>query len=273
MNRIINAQIVLIAPAVLLFSCSKNLSLLEETTVSSLPFETVRHSLDSLSNRRPSTFYAKYDSDYDAKKQHVSFKTSLRSVKDSAMNASISFAAIPVANALITPDSLKLVNRQGNCYLVQTLSYFRENFGIDFTLTNLEELFLGMPLKYNASSTYVQISEGSNVLSTHTNEAIKQMRANEKGLTRNDVVIQYVFSPDGKQLDGLLLESIMDKTTAKVSYLKREVTEGFSFPTEIVLTIQSPKNFITLILVAEKKELNQPQEIHFVIPEGYGLCK
>jgi hypothetical protein len=273
MNRIINAQIVLIAPAVLLFSCSKNLSLLEETTVNTLPYETVRQSLDSLSRKRPDTFYAKYDSDYTAKKQHVSFKTSLRSVKDSAMNASISFAAIPVANALITHDSLQLVNRQSNCYLVQTLSYFRENFGIDFTLTNLEELFLGMPLKYNASSSYVQISEGSNVLSTHSNDSIKQMRANEKGLTRNDVIIQYVFSPDGKQLDGLLLESITDKTTAKVTYVKREIIEGFSFPIEIALTIQSPKNVITLILVAEKKELNQPQEIHFVIPEGYGLCK
>jgi hypothetical protein len=273
MNRITNAYLVLFALSALLFSCSKKLSLLEETPVDSLPYETVRHSLDSLSIERPNTFYAKYDSDYAAKKQQISFKTSLRSVKDSAMNALITFAAIPVANALITPDSLQLVNRQNNCYIVQTLSYFRENFGIDFTLRNLEELFLGLPLQYTPTKTYVQIADGANVLSTHTNESIKQMRLNEKGLTRNDVIIQYVFSTDGKQLDGLLLESILDKTTAKISYLKREVIDGFSFPIEISLTIQSPKNFITLLLVAEKKDLNQPQEIHFVIPEGYELCK
>jgi hypothetical protein len=206
------------------------------------------------------------------KKQEVSFKTSVRSVTDSAMNLLVTFAAIPVANASITKDSVTVVNKRNSCYLQENMQFIKQSFGIDLGLSDLEELIEGIPLHYDSTRKYVQLAQGYNVLSTHDEAAMKELRNNPKESKRSDFIIQYVFSENGHNLIGLIIESPSDKTMASVRYTTFEQTSGYLIPKEILIDINTEKNKTSLTLVNEKMECNQPQDLYFVIPEGYEKC-
>lgn len=75
--------------------------------------------LDSLSKTKPKTFYAKIATSYKDTNQEVSFKTSVRIIKDSAITAMITYAGIPLVNSIITKDSLQFTNKKKNASLKQ----------------------------------------------------------------------------------------------------------------------------------------------------------
>ena len=71
----------------------------------------------------PKTFYTKVSTKYSDTSQNISFKTSIRLVKDSAVNALITYAGFPIYNSVVTPDSLILVNKRGKCYTKTKLNF------------------------------------------------------------------------------------------------------------------------------------------------------
>ena len=97
--------------------------------------------LDSLSKIEPRTFYSKLDINYKDSTTDISFKTSLKIVADSAVSAIITYARIPIVTAMVTKDTITVVNKREKCYTVQSLDYLKTTFGVDFTYENMEELF------------------------------------------------------------------------------------------------------------------------------------
>ena len=78
--------------------------------------------LDSLSKIEPRTFYSKLDINYKDSTTDISFKTSLKIVADSAVSAIITYARIPIVTAMVTKDTITVVNKREKCYTVQFLS-------------------------------------------------------------------------------------------------------------------------------------------------------
>ena len=92
--------------------------------------------IDSLSNIEPKTFYSKLTATYkDLNKPdeegEISLKTSIKIVSDSAVSAIITYAKIPVVTALVTQDTLSVVNKRDRCYTVASLEYLKDLFGVD----------------------------------------------------------------------------------------------------------------------------------------------
>jgi hypothetical protein len=58
-----------------------------------------------------------------------------------------------------------------------------------------------------------------------------------------------------------------------VDYTAREFVDGFSIPRNVLMRIKSPRNLMVLELRYDKIEINQPQPLFLVIPEGYEECK
>jgi hypothetical protein len=77
--------------------------------------------LDSLSKIEPRTFYSKLDINYKDSTTDISFKTSLKIVADSAISAIITYARIPIVTAMVTKDTITVVNKREKCYTVQSL--------------------------------------------------------------------------------------------------------------------------------------------------------
>ncbi len=261
-------------------SCSKKLAIIERGRLPRKKTVELTTVLDSISSRRPNFFYSKIGTDFTDTNRSVSFKTSVRMVKDSAINILITYAKIPIANSIITIDSVKIVNKREKCYISQSLDFFKDNFGFDFSFTNLEELILGLPLAYDTTQKYFQIHEPYNyVISSHKKRVLKKIdkldkkdKLAEKLSEKDDLLIKYYISDSLKEINVIQIESPFDSTSINVEYLERNFINGFSIPKEVVIQIKSPRNFIRIHLDYDKVELNKPESLIFMIPEGYEKC-
>jgi hypothetical protein len=225
--------------------------------------------LDSLALVKPKTFYSKLSVDYKDTTREISFKTTLKIVSDSAFNAIITYAKIPIVTTMITKDTIKVVNRKDKCYVIQTLSYIKENFGIDFTYNNIEELFLGRPLDYNVNQKYFVINDPYRYqISSHRKREKKRYERKAK----EDIIINYFLTNDVRDLKKTTIFSPSDSTEITVDYLSFQANKGIKVPEKVLIQIKTPRNKIFVRLEYEKVEINEPQELIFVIPENYEKC-
>jgi hypothetical protein len=246
--------------------------------------------LDSMSQLRPQYFYSKIKCDYSDTNQNKSFKTSIRMVKDSAVNALITFATIPIINSLIRPDSVIITNRQDKCVIRRDLNFIKEQFGVSFDYRNIEELLLGLPIGFDTTQKYFQIHDPHNyILSSHKKRAIRRETRNKPERDRNgrliqrredrdneaeeeNVILKYYLANDLRSLKRIFIDSPDDTTTIAIDYLTRDSIDHYLVPNEVQMVIVTPRNRLVITLDYERTEVNVPQEIRFVIPEEYGEC-
>lgn len=259
-----------------LVSCSEKLVVIHPEKLERKKTPELVHTLDSLFLLRPTFFYSKISTQFQDTNQSVSFKTSIRMVKDSATNALITYAAIPIFNTMLTKDSLTILNKRSKCYSKSKLSVLKDNFGYDFEYKNIEEIILGLPVAYDTNQKYFQIHDPYNyIISSHRKKEIKrndrprQNRRNES----NDIIIKYFLTSDAKGLRKMEIESPDDSTQIFVEYLSREMVDNFNIPKEVTVNVKTPRNNILINLTYEKIEINQPQPLFLVIPENYEICE
>lgn len=226
--------------------------------------------LDSLHNQEVSYFYSKVSTKYEDTARSVSFKTSIRMIEDSLINVLIKYANIPIMNTLISPDSVIISNKRDKCYVRQSVSYIKEQFGVDFTHENVEEFLLGLPVGYESDRKYFQV-DGTDgyVIASHRKKDIKKNERQDK----KEIITYYKLSPDLKELKQTVIESPGDTTAIVVDYNSRELIDGMLIPKDVSMSILTPRQEIKVKLTYKKTRLNTKEEIHFVIPENYGECE
>jgi len=293
MRRFINS-LLLLALIVAATSCSHKLAVANGNTEKLDRRKTAQlvAVMDSLSQLRPKTFYSKIKCDFSDTNQHLSFKTSIRMVKDSILNALITYAGIPIVNSLISPDSVIVSNKREKCVIRQNVGYIKEQFGVAFDYKNIEELFLGLPVGFDTTQKYFQIHDPFNyIISSHKKRIVRREnrnnnrpereRNNDRLLNRREdnndedeeeVILKYYLSNDIKTIKRISINSPQDSTTIDIQYLSRDSIEQYMIPNEVVIEIVTPRNRLVLNMDYDKSEVNLPQEIYFVIPEGYEEC-
>ena len=138
-----------------LVSCSRNTAeVLEQGTVAE---DELVMTLDTLSQRDFESFYAKIATSYQDSSSSRSFKTSTWMVADSASNFLITYARLPIVGALVTKDSVHVSNKHDKCYMNSSLEFLRQQFGIEFTHKNLQDIVLGIPTNFDSTRTYYQV--------------------------------------------------------------------------------------------------------------------
>jgi ABC-type microcin C transport system permease subunit YejE len=185
------------------------------------------------------------------------------------VNAIITYAKIPIVTAMITTDSIIVVNKRDKCFERETLSYIKDKFGIDFTYQNIEELFLGRPLDYNVDQKYFVVHDPYNYsISSHKKRERKRLDRKPK----EDIVINYILSKDAKELSKTTITSPSDSTEIIVDYNSRNLVKNINVPYEVVIKIKTPRNVMYIKLEYEKVEVDEAQELLIIIPEKYEKC-
>ena len=270
MSQFITRLFPLIA-LVLLVSCGKKLTETDNVRLPKVKEKDLMNALDSISLKKPSFFYSKVDTKFDDGDRKISFKTSIRLKADSALNAIITYAGIPMATAMVTTDSVTVTNKKDKCYILENLDYFKNTFGVDFKFKNIEEILLGLPLDYNIDDKYFQINDPFNyVISSHRK---RDIRRTERGKLDEDILIKYFLSADLKNVKRLEIESVEDSTNIIVDYLTHQEEKGFTIPKFLKIEIRSKKKNVFIEMEYDKAEINEPKEMFIVIPESYGKCE
>jgi hypothetical protein len=237
--------------------------------------------LDSIHSIRPLSLFTKIKSSYSDTSKSVTFKTTIRLMKDSFADVIITKMNLPVASALITTDSISIANKLQKCIIQKDLSYFKAIFQVDFNYQNLEELLLGLPLGFDTTQKYFQINDPFKYIISsvkkkelrresrnNRNERIRNNRRNED----NNFVFVYQLAPDLKSIKHMSLNSPSDTTSIEIDYLSRDSVDTYLLPNEVSVVIKTPRNRIVIDLDYGSTSVNEPQEILFTIPEGYETC-
>ena len=254
--------------------------------------EELVSALDSLSHLRPDHFFSRISTTFADTNRTVSFRTSLRMTKDSAACALITKASIPVAQAMIRPDSVLISNKINDCYIRKDLSYFKESFGVDFTYDDIEELILGLPIGFDTNQRYFQINDSYQyILSSKKKREVRRElkddnndrdrnrerdrdrdRNRDRNEEENPVIVQYFINGDLNALNKIYIDSPEDTTSITIQYLSRDSINGYLIPHDVQIDIKTPRNNIYVELKYKQTEIDVPEKIEFIIPEDYEEC-
>ena len=80
------------------------------------------------------------------------------------------------------------------------------------------------------------------------------------------------MSPDLKELKRIEIYSPEDTTSIYIDYDSRQYVKGYLLPKEVTVLVVTPGQEIKTRLIYKKIRVNEPETIHFVIPEKYGEC-
>jgi hypothetical protein len=223
--------------------------------------------LDSLANMKWQYFYTRVGTKYNSKNNKLNFKTILKMVNDSAINATITFAAIPMVHVLLTPDTLQIVNKRDKCYTKTLVDYLKKKFDFPFGFQQVEELLMGAPLVWNANDKFHQIENQKNyILST------QKKRFTSANIEEGKIDLHYYLSGQNLDIEKILINSPKDSTSILLSYSKRLLINNLSIPHQVEVQIYTPKDTIQVELEYQKVEINNEKKIVFIIPEQYDAC-
>jgi hypothetical protein len=201
------------------------------------------------------TFSAKINVDYtasDGKKYDVN--ANLRMYKDSAVWISITaIFGIEGLRALITKDSVKILNKQDKVYTARSVAYLQEATQLPLDLHSLQDVLIGNPVfvdshvvsysKTPATITLVSIGEWfKNFLTLSTNFKIENSKLDDVDVTHSRTCyLSYADYENGKGVDfsrkRRITVSEKSNLDIKLDFKQYEFNETLSFPFSV------PKNY------------------------------
>lgn len=242
----------------------------------------------------PSRYYsAKADVELSMPDEQRSFKAHLRSVKDSAVWASVvPLLGIEAARVLLTPDSLKIMDRINDQYFVGDTGATRKRFGLVPELALLQRALNGEAIALDSAERYrVDREDGLYVLTsrekrrfiraaedispsdTLTRDRDMRERRLERTLRKAEekeaIVHRYHFEPDSFRVARVQVVNLMNDKTADLRYEERGGPEAQHLPTRIRITLSEPGRVVSALLIITRIDLEGPVQMSFRIPEKY----
>ena len=222
-----------------------------------------------------------------------SFKAHIRCAIDSAAWISVVPAlGIEVARALLTTDSLKVMDKLGDKYWTGDTAQARRKFGLTPELDLFQQALLGMPIGLDPADKYK--SEREDGQYTLTSKEKRRFRRaaedlalddtlandhdmNERRLERtlrkaekkDAVVFKYWLEPDSFRVTRVLISDLAHDQQADVRYSSRTTVNGHSLPSVVSLSLSDPARHAEAVFELDRISLDGPLQINFRIPEKF----
>lgn len=202
------------------------------------------------------TFSAKVKVDYrggDGKS--YDFNAFLRMRKDSVIWVSINAAlGIEAFRILITPDSVKVLNKLDKVAQLRSMDYLKEVTQLPFDFYSLQELIIGNPVYLD-----------SNIVSFRKDDASTSL------MSMGQIFKHYItVQNDGYLLTNSKLDDaeVGRSRTAVLSYSDYETKDNISFATKRRISL-AEKNKLEVVLDFKQFNFNESLSYPFSIPKNY----
>ncbi|MEO8582356.1 MAG: DUF4292 domain-containing protein [Flavitalea sp.] len=212
-----------------------------------------------IGNRIPYTsFQAKIKVNFEGSNgKKNDFNAFLRLQKDSMLWVSINaLLGIEAFRILITPDSVKVLNKIDKVIQLRSMSYLKEITKLPFTFGELQDLIVGNPI-YLSDSIVSFKKEGERVTIVCMGDIFKNLLT----LNPNTFIIQH------SKLDDLDQKRAR---TADITYEDYEKHDTRNFSTSRKITF-SEKSKLDIEMKFKQYDFNIPLNFPFNIPKNYKL--
>lgn len=278
MEQRIRKYIALVVMALSLWNCAGSKELVssetKETKYKKMPLAAL---MDSIHTHGFSYEHLKIKSNAhyaDAEGNKNQFRIILRAQKDSIIHLGISKAGIQAVKAVITADSVLLLNNIDKNYMLGTFEEVKKILPLEIQLNDVENLIVGniLPsLDTNHLITYVE--DGKYVLANVSSKLWKKVY--EKGKDKSPLIFQYQIDPKSYKITALVIYLPERALHITVDYTDFTIDEesGQSYPASFNLVVDEDVKNTTLQMKVNKLEWGKPQNFPFHIPEKYTLIQ
>lgn len=221
-----------------------------------------------------------------------SFKAQIRSVRDSAAWVSVIPAlGIEVARVLLTTDSLKMLDKMADQYFVGDTAAAKAQFGLQPSLTLLQQALLGKAIGLDPQEKYRSDREDGQYVLT-SREKRRFVRAAEdispadtlgsrdmgerrlertlrRAEEREAIVLRYWIDPEDFRVTRVQIADLARDQTADVRYEQRGTAEENHLPATIHLTLSEPDRQASATLELSRIDLTGPVSMNFRVPEKF----
>ncbi|MBK7037354.1 MAG: DUF4292 domain-containing protein [Bacteroidetes bacterium] len=197
------------------------------------------------------TFSAKANIDLTGPDLSQSVNAQIDILKDSVIGISLRVMGIEGARVMITPDSIKILDRLNQQYIPRSFSFIETNFSLPITYSDLENLICGNPVFYNNTTLTQGVSDDKYVLFA------------QKGVYKNTIWLS-------SEVDILrmFIEDLMNKRTLTLTYAEFDKIEGRQFAFLRTILIDATDDF-TANIAFSKITFDQPFEFTFNVNPKY----
>lgn len=243
-----------LAVLVLAYSCaSKKATVKNDTGITAKGKDLL--STYELNNLNFITFSgrAKAKVQYGEETQNVTLN--VRMERDKAIWISVTaLLGIEAARALITPDSVKIMNRLQSEYVSKPFSYIYRYTNPGITFRMLQDILMG-----NISTEMLRTDQ----LQIATSEDDVQVIGIKEGLT-----FHYGVNKSNRPFTFNLVE-IGKTNKLEAHYSDFAVIDGHNFPQRFTLNIEGSGTKVSSDMLYNKSEFNKSVELPFNIPSRY----
>lgn len=196
-----------------------------------------------------STFEGVARTSYSDGKKSLNFKTTFRIQKDETIWVSASLLGFEAARALITPDSVKVINRIEREYYVEPIERISEIANLPINFETFQNLLVGDILMYNPQSSSVIQQPNQIVISSQSNQLVNeilfakqpfsliQQQLNNKENGQQMQIIygdtQSLNNSDFAYERSIVATDNEDEVNVSLNFTKVSVNEELSFPFSI----------------------------------------
>lgn len=222
-----------------------------------------------------------------------SFKAHIRCVIDSAAWISVVPAlGIEVARALLTPDSLKVLDKLADKYWTGDTAQAKRKFGLAPELHLFQQALLGMPIGLDPEEKYKSEREDGQYTLTSKEKrrfrraaedlAIDDTLANDHDMTerrlertlrkaekKDAIVFKYWLEPDSFRVTRVLISDLAHDQQADVRYSLRTPVNGHSLPARLIISLSDPARHAEADFELDRISLDGPLQLNFRIPEKF----
>ena len=197
-------------------------------------------------------------------KQNLAFGTFVKMHKDSVIHVTIS-KVVPIVIALITPDSIKFINKLDKKYFVGDYSYISKLIKTDISFDQIQSLLIGNPIMMDSTNPNYLIEENDEFfISSLNKEELKDANLRRIGEWSVKHWINELYKA-GK----MVAENDSTKTKIEIFQADYKKIEGKLFPNRTKVQIITPSDSISIHLNYQRVKINTIVEWEFSIPENY----
>ena len=257
MKKNISIKIILLLFTVFIFACKskKNIIVAPAGTVNN---KIVKADFSKIEANQAKfvTFSTKAATNLTINDKNFDVTLNIRIKKGEAIWASVTYiAGVEVARAMITPDSLKIMDRINNEYIKKSFNYLHKFSNDEIDYNALEAVLVGncLPFALKNNST-INLKNGNITVTGQTNQMIYQIGLNQSLKPQSTLLVSDV-NQQKLAVDVTAFQEILNQLFAKT----------------ISLSSVAKDKSVKLVMDYDKTQINQPVDFPFNVPKRFSV--
>lgn len=234
--------------------------------------------LDSSLNYQ-SIYVKRYAANFSVDGISKSFKGSIKIEKDSIIWIDITATVgIPVARLLITPDSVKMIDRLKKTYFIDDLDFFSEKLNVDLDFYSFQSILTNSIFKLDNEekekafirSFNGKIIENKYVFISEKGRKIDRKLKKDKLKKLDRFNYQRIdIDPLLMRITDILVKEFDASREISIKYRDFTVFENRKFPQRLNFEVKDPKHLLSCNIKFNKVTFDEDLRFSFKIPEKY----